>query len=70
MAQFKLLADIKKVNRYDFAVIADSKEEAKQKLIEYLNKNSSDHYEIDSSITCINKGNIQMEKVLSVNFRY
>jgi len=69
MAQFKLLADIKKVNRYDFAVIADSKEEAKQKLIEYLNKNSSDHYEIDSSITCINDS-IEMEKVLSVNFRY
>lgn len=57
MPQFNLSADIQEVNRYDFTIIATSEEEARSKLVEYLNKNcpSPFHGDINTGVTCIDR---------------
>ena len=69
MAQFELSADIREVNRYDFAVIANSKAEAKQKLTEYLKKNipSPFHGDLDAGVTCVDReASMVSEQVLTI----
>lgn len=71
MAEFNLSADIREVNRYDFVINAKSKDDARKKLIDYLEKNIPIpfHGDIDSGVTCIDREvSMVCEKVLTIKY--
>lgn len=57
MTTFKASADIVEVNRYDFEIVADTKEEAESKLKTYLETHCPYPYEHDmvGGVRCIDR---------------
>ena len=72
MTKFKASADIVEVNRYDFEIDAETKEEADEKLKTYLEKNcpypySGDHY---NGVRCTDREPaMETREVESINFK-
>lgn len=69
MPEFNLSANIREVNRYDFVISANSKEEAKTKLVEYLNNNIPAPFcgDIDAGVTCVDReSSVKFEKLLTI----
>jgi len=56
MTQFKITANIREINRYDFSVEANSKEEAQEKVAEYLKDNCPYPYDNDKNgVNCTDR---------------
>lgn len=69
MEQFKLSADIREVNRYDFVIFANNEDEAKTKLKTYLKSNIPSPFcgDIDTGVTCIDReSSVLSEKILKI----
>lgn len=57
MKNINLVADLKEINRYEFIVKADSREEAEAKLQNYLSKNCPYPHqgEYEDDVLCIDR---------------
>ncbi len=68
MTQFKVTANIREINRYDFSVEANSKEEAQEKVAEYLKDHCPyPYYNDNDGLTCTDREPaMEMEEVVKI----
>jgi len=72
MTNFKMSADIVEVNRYDFVVEAETKEEAETKLNEFLKGNAPypQQNEPFKGVQCVDReAGMETRETESINFK-